>query len=74
MTNSKSQLELMPKRPWDTSGKRFGSTEKSKEKLGFEATVGIDEGLKITIDWTIANLPMIEKTMHKHDFFMESYD
>lgn len=74
ITNSTSQLELMPKRPWDTSGKRFGSTEKSKEKLGFEAAIGIDEGLKTTIEWTIANLPMIEKTMQKHAFFMESYD
>ncbi len=74
MTNTTSQLELMPKRPWDTSGKRFGSTEKSKEKLDFEAKVGIDEGLKITIEWTLANLPMIEKTMQKHAFFMESYE
>lgn len=74
LTNSTSQLELMPKRPWDTSGKRFGSTEKSKEKLGFEAKVGIDEGLKNTIEWTLANLSMIEKTMQKHAFFMESYD
>ncbi len=74
MTNSTSQLELMPKRPWDTSGKRFGSIEKSKEKLGFEATMSIDEGLKATIEWTIANLPMIEKTMQKHAFFMDSYN
>jgi nucleoside-diphosphate-sugar epimerase len=73
LTNSTSQLELKPKRPWDTSGKRFGSTEKSKEKLGFEATVGIDEGLKTTIEWTLANLPMIEKTMQKHSYFMDSY-
>lgn len=74
ITGSTSQLELMPKRPWDTSGKRFGSTEKSREKLGFEATVGIDEGLKTTIEWTQQNLPMIEKTMQKHAFFMDSYN
>lgn len=71
LTNSASPLELMPKRPWDTSGKRFGSTEKSKEKLGFEAKISIDEGLKNTIEWTQENLSMIEKTMHKHAFFMQ---
>lgn len=71
---SSSKLELMPKRPWDTSGKRFGSTEKSKTKLEFEATVGIDEGLKTTIEWTKSNLEMIERTMYKHKAHMDTYE
>lgn len=74
ITNSISKLEVMPKRPWDTSGKRFGSTQKSKEKLGFEALIGIDEGLKVTVDWTKENLEMIENTIKKHKSFMDSYD
>jgi nucleoside-diphosphate-sugar epimerase len=74
ITQSSSKLELMPKRPWDTSGKRFGSTEKSKTKLDFEATIGIDEGLKTTIEWTKSNLEMIERTMFKHKAFMGSYE
>lgn len=66
LTASKSELQLMPKRPWDNSGKRFGSTQKSKERLGFEAVVDIDAGLAHTIKWTRENFDMIEKTMKKH--------
>ncbi|MEM4397849.1 MAG: NAD-dependent epimerase/dehydratase family protein, partial [Candidatus Woesearchaeota archaeon] len=34
-TNSKSNIEYLPKRPWDNSGKRYASIEKAKKELGF---------------------------------------
>ena len=66
LTGSHSAFEQLPKRSWDNSGKRFGSTSKSEEKLGFKAEVDLDSGLTQTIEWTKLNLPFIEKNMIKH--------
>ncbi len=66
ITDSKSDLEILPKRDWDTSIKRFGSTIKAKEKLGFEAQIQIEEGLRKTIEWTKQNLQLIESCILKH--------
>ena len=49
ITGNKTPYDLKPKRDWDTSGKRFGDPTKSREKLGFEAKVGIKEGLDRTV-------------------------
>jgi len=67
LTNSTSKIEYLPKRSWDNSGKRYGSTKKSEAELGFKAEMGIEEGLKITIEWTKQNFPLIEATMKKHE-------
>ena len=66
LTANPTPIEFRPARAWDHSGKRFGSTEKATQQLGFAAEAGIEDGLKRTIDWTIANLPFIEQTMLKH--------
>jgi nucleoside-diphosphate-sugar epimerase len=66
-TNNKSPLKYLPRRDWDRSGKRFGSTEKSRQELGFEAKMSLETGLKKTIDWTRDHLDFIEKTMQKHE-------
>jgi UDP-glucose 4-epimerase len=71
LTGNKSSIQHLPKRPWDNSGKRFGSTEKSKKELGFEAKVDLEEGLKITVDWTKANLATIQKNIDKHNAKMK---
>jgi UDP-glucose 4-epimerase len=60
----------LPKRAWDNSGKRFGSTQKAKIELGFEAKTSINEGLRRTIIWTKENISMIEATMQKHKAFI----
>jgi nucleoside-diphosphate-sugar epimerase len=67
LTNNESPLKYLPRRDWDRSGKRFGSTEKSRQQLGFEAKMSLEKGLKKTIDWTKENLDFIEKTMRKHE-------
>jgi UDP-glucose 4-epimerase len=64
-------IEWCPRRDWDRSGKRFGSTVKSKKELGFEAQVNLSEGLKRTIDWTRENLTLIESCITKHRAYMD---
>ena len=66
ITGNTTPLDLKKPRDWDRSGKRFGSTIKSKEFINFEAEVEIDEGLNKTIEWTKNNLDLIKKTMAKH--------
>ena len=66
LSGSSSELELGPPREWDRSGHRFGSTEKARRELGFEAGVGLDEGLRLTIDWMRENLPLIESCIERH--------
>ena len=66
LSGNEGNIELLPKRSWDNSGKRFGSVIKAKEEIGFEAKVSIDEGIKTTIEWTIKNIDFIKKCMNKH--------
>jgi UDP-glucose 4-epimerase len=74
LTANPTLYDLKPKRDWDTSGKRFGDPTKAHEKLGFEAKVGIDEGLKRTVDWTRDNLPLIKRCMAQHRKFVPDLD
>ena len=67
MTGNPVPVEIGPRRDWDHSGRRFGSTEKAKASLGFEATVELRTGLAATIAWTQENLEQIEASIHKHD-------
>jgi nucleoside-diphosphate-sugar epimerase len=66
-------IDYLPERPWDHSGKRFGSTEKSKESLGFEPQVALGEGIRRTIDWTRENLPFIDACIEKHSRHLSQY-
>ncbi len=66
MTGNQAPLEFLPRRKWDHSGRRLGSTDKAKRILGFEACVGLDEGLRKTIAWTRRTLPFIEACVRKH--------
>ena len=66
LTHNPAPIEFLPPRPWDHSGKRFGSTEKSKKTLGFEPQIDVREGLRRTIDWTRENLPLIDACIEKH--------
>jgi nucleoside-diphosphate-sugar epimerase len=72
LTGNSTPVDMKPARDWDRSGRRFGSTEKSKREIGFEAEVLIDEGLKRTVEWTKANTALIESRIHKHDYFMNN--
>jgi len=67
LADNPTPFHHLPKRAWDNSGKRFGSTRKARTELGFQAEVGVDEGLRRTIDWTKQNLALIQKTIARHD-------
>lgn len=64
----------LPPRSWDHSGKRFGSTEKAKQELGFSAQWDLRSGLAATVSWTVANLAFIESCMMKHAAHMGTSD
>lgn len=70
LTNNSTPILYTNPRPWDRSGKRFGSTEKAKKDLGFIAKNSLEEGLKETIKWTIENRPFIFSNISKHLYFM----
>jgi UDP-glucose 4-epimerase len=65
-TGNTTELDLRPARDWDRSGKRFASTEKAELDLGFTAGVSIREGVRRTVEWTKANVELIERSMAKH--------
>jgi len=70
VTGNKTPVDLQPARDWDRSGKRFGSTEKSKEKLRFQANMKIEDGIRQTVEWTRSNQELIKKTISNHDVMM----
>jgi len=63
-----------PGRDWDRSGRRFGSTAKSKAAIGFEATVPLRAGLERTIAWTREHLDQIEACMARHRDALAAYE
>ena len=71
LTGNKTPVDLQPARDWDRSGKRFGSTEKSEEKLLFKAETKISEGLRQTVEWAILNKEIIKSTIANHDVMMK---
>lgn len=66
LSGSASPLEISPARAWDRSGRRFGSTEKSRQELGFSASTNLREGLKSTIEWTRANEPLVRSCIDRY--------
>ncbi|HEX8747023.1 MAG TPA: NAD-dependent epimerase/dehydratase family protein [Pyrinomonadaceae bacterium] len=66
LTGNPTPIEFLPKRNWDNSGKRYGSTEKASRELGFEAKTGLQEGLEQTVGWTERSLDLIDACVRKH--------
>jgi len=67
ITGNRAGVELKPARGWDKSGRRFGSTEKARKEIGFNAKVSADDGLFLTVQWTQEHLGLIEKAITQHD-------
>jgi nucleoside-diphosphate-sugar epimerase len=66
LTGNEAGVELLPARDWDRSGHRFGSTEKARRELGFEASVDLEDGLRRTVEWTRANIDRIDACVARH--------
>ena len=64
--NSESKLLLEGRRDWDHSGRRFGDPTKSEKEINFKTRTDLDEGLKLTIKWSIENLNLIQKNINRH--------
>lgn len=69
-TGNTTPLDLRPARDWDRSGKRFASTDKAREQLGFTAQIDVREGIRRTVEWTRAHVDLIRQNMAKHDKLM----
>jgi UDP-glucose 4-epimerase len=66
MAGNDAGVELLPARDWDRSGHRFGSTEKARRELGFEARVSLEDGLAGTIGWMREHLGLIDACVQRH--------
>lgn len=72
MTGNPASLEFLPERPWDRSGKRFGSTDKAKRAIEFEASVPLSVGLQRTIEWTRQHLSLVDSCIQRHAAQLEA--
>lgn len=70
LTGNSTPVSYLPARNWDNSGKRYGSTEKAKMKLGFESEISLHEGLNQTILWTKNNIQIINRCIEKHSRYL----
>src|SRR4029079_12042752 len=66
LSESRSQLEIAPRRPWDPSILRFGSPEKARQELGFDALTPLEDGLRHTIASERERLDWIDECVAKH--------
>ncbi len=74
ITGNIAPVEIKPPRPWDNSGRRFGSKVKSFDELGFVAEVATHVGLKNTVQWMADNREYIRSTIAKHDLAMSQFE
>ena len=66
LVGNQAPLEFLPARTWDHSGRRFGSGQKAKAMLGFEARVALADGLSRTVQWTRTNIDTINSCIQRH--------
>lgn len=71
-TGQTAGFEYLPKRAWDTAGKRFGDPSKANRVLKFSAQMELPEGLDATIQWTKNNLALIDACVAKHQSHIPS--
>jgi nucleoside-diphosphate-sugar epimerase len=70
LTGNTAPIAMTPPRDWDRSGQRFADVAKAREKLGFIAAIGHEEGVSRTVEWTRANREMILARMMNHLHFL----
>ena len=74
LTGNVTPIQFAPKRDWDRSERRFGSTVKAKEGIGFEAHTTLQDGLMRTVEWSRDHLPLIDSCIQRHAAYMISGD
>jgi nucleoside-diphosphate-sugar epimerase len=58
--------EIQLPRDWDNSGRRYADPTKSRDTIGFEAATSLEDGLAVTVDWTLRNMGLIKRCMARH--------
>ncbi|XXX82591.1 NAD-dependent epimerase/dehydratase family protein [Sorangium sp. So ce134] len=51
MAGNRAGIRFVERRAWDTQRRRLASTDKARRVLGFDARMGLHEGLAITVAW-----------------------
>lgn len=72
ITGNKSGVDLKPARSWDTSGRRYGSTAKSRDAIGFTPQISANEGLARTVQWTKEHRDRIAQAIAQHDLAIQN--
>jgi len=72
LTSNPTPPQILPRRDWDHSGRRFGDPSKARKELGFEARTPLREGLRQTVEWTRQSLPVIAACIARHSLRMDS--
>lgn len=67
LCDNQNNINLLTKRYWDRSGRRYGDREKSYRDLKFTPKISLEKGLEKTVSWTEENMQLIEKCIKKHD-------
>jgi len=70
VTGNGAGVKHLPRRPWDNSIKRYGSTAKSARELSFRAATTLEDGIDRTVAWTRANEALIQTAIRKHAAMM----
>ncbi len=70
LTSNHTPLAIAGARDWDRSGRRFGATDKARDRLQFAVLTLLAEGLQRTIDWTRDNRETIRRCMLQHSGFL----
>lgn len=66
LTHNPQPSEVLPRRTWDHSGRRYGCPEKAQQVLGFACRINLEQGLVRTVEWTQQHLNLIDQTIAKH--------
>jgi len=67
-----SEIVHVPRRAWDSSVRRYASTKKADEQIGFNTRVPVREGIPRTVAWMRENLAQIDAAIEKHAARMAS--
>jgi nucleoside-diphosphate-sugar epimerase len=65
-------VKHLPRRSWDNSISRYGSTKKSSLELNFNAKTRLEDGIRKTVAWTRENRPLIQSAIERHLAMMAS--
>lgn len=66
ITGNPAGVELLARRAWDRSGRRFGNPAKAERELQFRASVDLEPGLRSTVEWSRRNAERIESCVRRH--------